>query len=293
MLPAEVRSNLHYIEIVSQRSARSVQAGDFRSRHYGRGFEFDEHRPYRSGEDFRMIDWNVTARLQQPFIKRNFEERELSAVLVVDGSASMEFSSGRESKRLQMLETAATLAFSAISDGLRLGLLVFTNQVELYYPPQQGRARVWNMLDALWALEPRSRRTDLEVPMRFLAGALKKMSIIFFLSDFLGEAELAASSSYKLLARRHDFIPVVYGDPLEAKLPPGRGILRLRDAETGQTARLSLTPASRDEFEQAATARQAQLESAFFRRGIAPVRMSGGENPVMKMMQFFLGRKKR
>lgn len=293
MMPPELRHKLRYIEIISNRGARSHKAGDFRSRHLGRGFEFDEHRPYRVGDDYRMIDWNVTARLQHPYLKRNFEEKELSAILVIDASRSMRFTSGEQSKRELLLEVIATLAFSAVADGIRLGLLLFTSEVELFIPPRQGRARVWSMMDAVWAHQPRSSGTNIDAALRFLVASLNRMSVIFFMSDFIGQQELDSSPSYQAIARRHDFVPVVFGDPLEEDLPEGRGLLRLRDAETGDAIRLSFTPQLRQDYQQALASRRGRLQATFFRHGIQHVELQLDRNYVARLMQFFFARKRK
>jgi len=292
MIPAEVRSKLHYIEIITHRGARSVRAGDFRSRLLGRGFEFDEHRPYRQGDDYRMIDWNVTARLQHPYLKRNFEEKELSAVLAIDASRSMYFGSGEQSKRELLLEVAATLAFSAVADNIRLGLLLFTESVELFLPPRQERARVWTLLDAIWDHQPRSRQTNLDAALRFLLANLDRMAVVFFLSDFLGQQELESSSSYRVVAQRHDFVPIVIEDPLEGAFPEGRGLLRLQDPETGESLRVSLTPDSRKAYREAAQSKRSRLQAAFFRQGVRSVQLQVDRNYVAQLMQFFSARKR-
>lgn len=293
MMPAEIRHKLRYVEILTNRGARNHKAGEFRSRQRGRGFEFDEHRPYRTGDDYRMIDWNVTARLQHPYLKRNFEEKELSAILAIDASRSMHFTTGEQSKRELLLEIVATLAFSAVADGIRLGLLIFTDRVELFIPPRQGRARVWSMLDAIWDHQPASWGTDIHAALKFLTSALARMAIVFFISDFIGQQELAESPSYKLIADRHDFVPVIIGDPLDAELPQGSGVLRVRDAETGETLQLSLTPHSREQYKDALESRGRRLRKAFFRRGIQDINVQVDQNYVVQLMQFFFARKRK
>ena len=292
MMPPAVRHKLRYVEIITNRGARSHHAGDFRSRRVGRGFEFDEHRPYRVGDDYRMIDWNVTARLQQPYLKRNFEEKELSAILVIDLSRSMQFTTGDQSKRELLLEVVATLAFSAVADGIRLGLLLFANEVELFMPPRQGRARVWSMLDAVWDHQPASHGTNFEAALRYLVSALNRMAIIFFISDFIGQQELHESPSYQAVARRHDLVPVIVGDPLEDSLPEGRGLLRVRDAETGESLQFSFTPQLRKDYENALGKRKGRMRKAFFRHGVQRVDLQVDQNYVTRLMQFFNARKR-
>jgi uncharacterized protein (DUF58 family) len=293
MMPRELRHKLRYIEIISNRGSRSHKAGDFRSRQLGRGFEFDEHRPYRMGDDYRLIDWNVTARLQHPYLKKTFEERELSAILVIDVSRSMHFTSGEQSKRELLLEVVATLAFSAVADGIRLGLLLFTKEVELFMPPRQGRARVWNMLDAVWAHEPRSTGTNIDAALRFLASSLSRMAMIFFVSDFIGQQELDQSPSFKIISRRHDLIPVIVGDPLEEELPEGRGLIRLRDAETGESIEVSIHRQARESYRQALAARRERLHKAFSSHGVRQVQLHAGRDYVSSLMRFFFARKRR
>lgn len=293
MVPFELRNKLRYIEIISNRGARSSRTGDFRSRLLGRGFEFDEHRPYCAGDDYRMIDWNVTARLQHPYLKKNFEEKELIAILAIDLSRSMQFTSGEQSKKELLMEVAATLAYSAVADGIRLGLLLFTSEVELFLPPKQGRARVWTMMEALWSHQTGSAGTNIEAALRFLLSALDRAAVIFFLSDFIGQQELALCSSYKVVARRHDFVPVLLGDPLEEELPEGRGLLHFRDPESGEMIRFALTPRSRQDYRRAVSARRRDLHTTFFRHGVQHVELPVDRNYMTRLMRFFFARKKR
>ena len=151
---------LRYVEIFTTRAVRNHRAGDYLSRIRGRSFEFDEHKPYQPGDDTRQIDWNVTARMQAPFVKRELEEKELGVMILVDVSRSMLFSSTAQSKKDLAVEAAAVLAFSAAADNINTGLLAFTDRVECSFPPKRGTGQAWRLIEALYDLKPRGKTTD-------------------------------------------------------------------------------------------------------------------------------------
>src|ERR1700688_1499506 len=245
MLAPELVEELQYIEIAVSRRLRSMRFGQNRSPERGTGYEFDSHRKYEIGEDSRRIDWNVSARMPDLYIKRHFEGTDVTVFLLVDLSRSMDFSTAAHSKRLRVIQVAANLGFSAVNDNCHFGFLAFSDQVEAYEPPRKGRGHVWRTMDRLYSLQPSHSGTDWAMALRFLRSQLRRTSIIFLLSDFITDPEgghLDELSDLKFLARKHDVIPIVFEDRLETNLPAGRGFLRFRSAESGEEMVLSLSP---------------------------------------------------
>ena len=231
MLSPDLVEQIKQIEIRSRRLVTSVLAGEYQSVFRGRGVEFDEVRPYVPGDDVRRIDWNVTARMAETYVRRYQEERELTVMLAVDASGSSEFGTADRFKRDLAAEMAAVLAFAAITNGDRVGLMVFTDRVELLLPPKKGRRHVLRMVRDLLVFNPESSGTDISLALTTMNLLLKQRSIAFLISDFMVPVEsyrqgLASS------ARRHDLVAVDVHDPAEREL--GRvGIIALEDAETG------------------------------------------------------------
>jgi len=232
MLTAELIKKIRRIEIRTRRLVNSSFAGEYHAVFKGRGMEFDEVRPYQLGDEVRTIDWNVTARTGQLFVKRYVEERELTVMLLVDASASGEFGTINRFKREIAAELAAVLAFSAITNNDKVGLLIFTDQIELFIPPRKGRRHVLRLIRELLAFEPSGQRTDLKLGLQTLNHVLKRRSIIFLLSDFLSPPD-SYRSILQVSNRRHDVIAVTLSDPREHEWPDV-GLVALEDAETGQ-----------------------------------------------------------
>jgi uncharacterized protein (DUF58 family) len=232
MLTPELIQKIRRIEIRTRRLVNSSFAGEYHAIFKGRGMEFDEVRPYRAGDEVRTIDWNVTARTGELFVKRYVEERELTVMLLVDASASGQFGTVNRFKREIAAELAAVLAFSAISNNDKVGVLIFTDQIELFIPPRKGRRHVLRLIRDLLAFEPKGHRTDLKLGLETLNHVLKRKSIIFLLSDFLSSPN-SYSSILQVSNRRHDIIAVTFSDPREHEWP-NVGMIALEDAETGQ-----------------------------------------------------------
>lgn len=232
MLTPELIRRIRRIEIRTRRLVNDSFAGEYHAIFKGRGMEFDEVRPYQPGDEVRTIDWNVTARTGQLFVKRYIEERELTVMLVVDASASGQFGTVSRFKREIAAELAAVLAFSAISNNDKVGLLVFTDRVELYIAPRKGRRHVLRLIRDLLAFQPTSQGTDLKLALDMLNRVLKRRSIVFLVSDFLAPAE-SYRSVLQVSNRRHDVIAVTLTDPREQEWP-NVGLLALEDAETGR-----------------------------------------------------------
>jgi uncharacterized protein (DUF58 family) len=231
MLTSELMNKIRHIEIRTRRLVNDSFAGEYHSIFRGQGMEFDEVRPYLPGDEVRRIDWNVTARTGQPYIKRYVEERELTVMLVVDASGSGDFASEGQFKRELAAEMASVLSFSATTNKDKVGLMIFTDQVELYIPPRKGRRHVLRLIRELLAFEPKSDGTNIKLALDTINQILKRRSIIFLISDFLDEPQNYKRSLF-VANRKHDVIAVDLHDPLENTIADV-GLLALEDAETG------------------------------------------------------------
>ena len=295
MLSPELAEELYYIEIAASRRIRSMRFGQSRSPVRGTGYEFETHRKYEVGEDLRRVDWNVSARMQEIFLKRNFEEKEITAFLVVDVSRSMDFSTATHSKRMRMMQVAATLGFSAVSDNCNFGFLAFSDRIEAFEPPRKGRAHVWRTIERLYSVQRHRRGTNWELALRFLRSRLRRMSIVFLLSDFVTGPEtkqLADMPDLKVLARKHDVVPIIFEDQLETHLPLGRGVLRLRSAESRHEVLFTLTSAHRRQFEGFVEQRKADLRSLFYSLGMECLFLQVREPFMDPLMELFERRRK-
>jgi len=293
MIPEELVKQLRYIEIYTTRVVRNALIGDHRSSIRGHGFEFYEHKKYQQGDDYRHIDWNVTARMQHPYIKKNFEEKEINAIVVADLSRSMELSSIDLSKKELLMHLTATIAFSAVSDNIGVGFLGFTDLVEEYIAPQKGRMQVWKVLDRLWNLRPQHHGTNLECALDYLTKHLKKMSLIFFISDFISQKNILDSQYLKILSQKHDFVPIILEDNLERMLPKSKGFLRIKDLEDGQEMTISLSGQNLAMYEQLMNKRKKDMEQAFYSLNLDHVFIQVGQSYLDPLLGFFLNRKKR
>ncbi len=263
MLPRELIKKIRRIEIVTARQAQNQLAGAYHSVFKGLGMAFSEVRQYQPGDDVRLIDWNVTARMRDAYIKLFVEEREMTVMLLVDASGSGAFGSREQAKREVAAEIAALLAFSAIKNNDRIGLIIFTDRVEKFVPPKKGKKHVLRVVSEILSFTPRSPRTDLKVGLTFLARVARRRAVAFLVSDFL-----ATPSSYeralRITARRHDLIPVSVTDPLEEGLPDV-GFIDLEDPETGEVVLFDTSGPEARRF--AADARRAaEARMSLFRR---------------------------
>jgi uncharacterized protein (DUF58 family) len=229
MLPREVLRQIRRLQLKARRAVEDILGGEYHSVFKGTGIVFEEVRAYQPGDDIRTIDWNVTARMGQPFIKRFVEERELTVVLLVDGSGSQSFGTRLQQKREVAAELAAVLAFSAISNNDKVGLIQFTDKVEHFVPPRKGIRHVLRLIRDVLFFQPQRRGTSLREGLDYLNRVLRRRAIVFVLSDFLDEGY---ERSLKRAGRRHDLVAVRITDPREEELP-AVGLLELEDAETG------------------------------------------------------------
>lgn len=236
MLTAELVKKIRRIEIRTRRLVNDSFGGEYHSIFKGSGMEFDEVRPYSPGDEIRSIDWNVTARMGEPYIKRYVEERELTVMLVVDASGSSDFGSRGRFKRDLATELAAVLSFSATTNNDKVGLLIFTDRIELYIPPRKGRRHVLRLIRDLLVFKPAGRGTHISLALDTINKILNRRSILFLISDFL-----AAPSGYRqslfITNRKHDVIAIDLHDPLERGIN-NAGLIALEDAETGEMKRI-------------------------------------------------------
>jgi uncharacterized protein (DUF58 family) len=225
----ELLKKVRQLEIRTRGLVNQVFSGEYHSVFKGRGMEFSEVREYQYGDDMRMIDWNVTARLNHPFVKIFEEERELTVMLVVDMSGSQFFGSQSKLKRDAALELSAILAFSAMKNNDKVGLILFTDRIEKFVPPRKGRGHALRIVRELLSFEPTRPATSIKTALEYLNHVQKKRSIVFVLSDFMDSNYEAA---LRIAGKRHDLIGVVLQDPRENELP-SVGLMHLRDAESG------------------------------------------------------------
>ncbi|MCH7703510.1 MAG: DUF58 domain-containing protein [Planctomycetes bacterium] len=262
MIPKELLKKVRQIQIRTARTVNDLLAGQYHSAFRGRGMEFEEVCPYQIGDDVRTIDWNVSARYGEPFIKKFREERELTVMLVVDVSRSGMFGSTDQFKIDVAAEICAVLAFSAIRSNDKVGLILFTNEVEKYVPAKKGTRHVLRIIRELLYYVPRGRGTDIAEAVNFLNQVTKRKSVCFLVSDFLTHDY---ETSLRVARRRHDLIPIVMTDPRELEMPDV-GMVELRDAETGAVAIVDTS--SKRSRRRYAAGRQSEIEArrAIFRK---------------------------
>ena len=230
MIPKEILKKVRYIELHTRHLVNDVFSGEYHSVFKGQGMEFAEAREYQYGDDIRTIDWNVTARYNHPFVKIHEEERELNVMLVVDASKSGAFGSKEKFKNEIAAEICALLAFSAIKNNDKVGLLIFTDKVEKYIPPHKGRGHVLRVIRELLYFKPESIRTNIANGLEYLLKGLKRRSIVFVVSDFEDDSFM---KPLRVLNQKHDVVAIQMLDKREQELPPV-GLVKMRDAETGE-----------------------------------------------------------
>ena len=291
MLPNHLLHELRYLEIYTARQIRNIRGGTFTTRMRGQGFDFDQHRPYHPGDDVRRIDWNATARLQEPFLRQTHAERELNLVIALDVSPSMRYGTERYSKRDLLIVIAGCLLFSALADGINTGFLSFSDRVISYHQPRRVRARAWSTLEELWSLDVPAATTAIAPAARFLAGRLRKPSIIVFVSDFMTGEDLGTSRDMKVLAARHDLIGAVIEDPVETALPAGNGLVRVRDLETRAVRRVGLGTGLRRAYAEFVARQRQTLTHSLYRIPMDHVVVRADGNVVEPLLRLFASRR--
>ncbi|MBE2197303.1 MAG: DUF58 domain-containing protein [Anaerolinea sp.] len=292
MLTPELIRKIRQIEIHTRHLVNDSFAGEYHAVFKGRGMEFDEVRPYTPGDDVRAIDWNVTARSGEPYVKRYVEERELTVMLLVDASASGDFGSVNWFKREMAAELTAVLAFAATTNNDKVGLLIFTDQIELYIPPRKGRKHVLRLIRDLLTFQPQGRGTDIRLALEMVNHALKRRSILFLVSDFLADVE----DYGRLLGvtnRRHDLVAVDLNDPLEQEFA-GVGLVALEDAETGALTWIDTrSHAWQTAFRQRSEQMRQAKRDAFNRARVDRISVTTATDYVTALTQFFQKRARR
>ncbi len=280
----ELLKKVRKIEIKTRRLSDHIFGGEYHSTFKGRGMTFSEVRQYQYGDDVRSIDWNVTARYNQPFVKVFEEERELTMVLMVDVSGSEQFGTVEQFKREVVTEISATLAFSAMQNNDKVGLILFSDEVELFIPPKKGKSHVLRIIRELLEFEPASRRTNLSAALKFLSNVLKKKAIVFVLSDFMTESY---EQTLRITGNKHDLTGIRIYDPREAELP-NVGLVPMLDAETGQV-RMINTQSGRLRRQYAASylERVDYFRDTFTRAGCGILDCRVDESYVKKLLGYF------
>lgn len=290
MIPKEILKKVKRIQILTNRAVSDVFAGEYESVFKGRGMEFDEVRPYMPGDEVRSIDWNVTARTGEPYVKKFVEERELTVMLLVDLSGSGRFGSTDKLKNEIAAELCAVLAFVAIRSNDKVGAIIFTDKIEKFIPPKKGSVHALRVIRELLYFQPSSRKTDMAAALDYLGRVTTKKTVTFLVSDFLCsgyEKPLAVT------AKRHDVIAVRIIDPRELKLP-SVGFIEVEDAETGETVLVDTSAAAlRRSYEKTAAEHSDRLQRMFRSRGIDCVNIHTDRSYVRPIELFFRKRERR
>jgi uncharacterized protein (DUF58 family) len=290
MLPKELIKRIRKIEISTRRVVNDTLSGQYHSVFKGRGMAFDEVRQYQAGDDIRAIDWNVTARMNDPYVKVFTEERELTVLLLVDLSASHDFGTADKTKGEQAAELAALIAFSAVSNNDRVGLLLFSDQVERFVPPKKGRKHVLRVITDVLTYRAKSRGTDLGVGLEYLNKIQKRRAVVFLVSDFIADQY---EKPLRIAARRHDLIAVSLRDKLEREVP-GLGIALIEDPETGERLHVDLSdPWVRQTFREEIARRSEARKKLFSKLDMDQVEVTVGDEYVKPLVAFFRARAKR
>jgi len=290
MIPTELAQKIRYIQIRTRKAVNDILSGEYKSVFKGQGMEFDEVREYLPGDDVRSIDWNVTARTGEPHVKRFVEERELTVIFLVDLSASGAFGTVRQTKNELAAEICALLAFSAIKNNDKVGLLVFTDTVEMFIPPKKGVRHVLRVIREILYFKPRQTRTDISQALDYLGRVNKRRAVVFLISDFQGEG---FEKPMRVVARKHDLVAVSVSDPLESRLPDV-GLVELEDAETGELALVDTgSRAVRKRYEQLARERSNRLTETLATMDVDQIAVRTDEDYVRKLVNFFTTRERR
>ena len=288
--PAEILKKIRALEIKTRGLVETAFAGDYHSVFKGRGMNFDEVREYQPGDEIRAIDWNVTARLGTAYVKKFTEERELTVVLVVDVSASGNFGSASQSKRELAAEVACLLAFSAIRNNDKVGLILFTDRVELFIPPKKGRSHTLRLIREILYFQPEGRGTEPALALDYLNKVVTRRAVVFFVSDFQAKD---FSKALAVSGRRHDFIAIHVEDERE-KVLPNIGIITLEDAETGEQIEINTAErAIRTRFTTLAEGNYSELARTLRRNNVDAISLRTGEDYLPALRAFFKQRERR
>ena len=286
----ELMQKIRSIQIKTSHMVTDLMSGEYVSAFKGHGMEFNAVREYTPGDDVRLIDWNVTARMNQPFIKEYIEERELNVMLIVDVSSSGEFGSTGKFKNEIAAEVASILAFAAIRNNDKIGLIIFTNKIEHYIPPKKGKAHIWNVIRTILSYQPEEKLTDINIPLKFLLKIQKRKCITFLISDFQAKDY---TTNLKLAKQKHELVAIAIYDPREKNLPDV-GFVHLKDAESGET--ILINTSNREmakHFTSYEEKRRKNLKKYFHSIGVGTINIDTGKSLTDPIIKYFKTREKR
>jgi uncharacterized protein (DUF58 family) len=290
MLPKELAKKVRYIQIYTSRTVNDVLAGEYQSAFRGSGMEFDEVREYQPGDEVRSIDWNVTARQGHPYVKRFHEERELTVMFAVDLSASGRFGSTGQFKNELAAELCALLAFSAVKSNDKVGLLLFTDRIERFIPPQKGSTHAMRLIREVLGFQPHGSGTDIPGALDYLARVIRRHCVLFLISDFQGDG---FAKPLHALSRLHDIIAVSVADQRELALPDV-GLIELEDLETGESVVVDTGSRHvRDSYAALAQKHVTALRDTFRSMGVDQLELTTGEDYVKRLVRFFRHRERK
>lgn len=288
--PKEILQKIRRLELRTRRLVNASFAGQYHSVFKGRGMNFEEVREYTPGDEIRSIDWNVTARMNTPYVKKFTEERELTVMLVVDVSASGMFGSVEMSKRELAAEVAAILAFSAINNNDKVGLLLFSDEVELFIAPKKGRMHTLRMIREMLYFEPKGRGTNLAGALEYLNKLITRRAVVFLISDFIAPDYVKPLT---VASRRHDVVAMPVIDPGEEQLPDV-GLVTFEDAETGEQIEVNTSSRSvRNGFAAEQAQRRKALEKLLGSRGVDVISLATNQDYLIPLRSFFVRRERR
>ncbi len=280
----EILKKVRKIEIKTRGLSKNIFAGEYHTAFKGRGMTFSEVREYQYGDDVRNIDWNVTARFNKPYIKVFEEEREMTMMLLVDVSASGEFGTTHQIKRDMMAEIAATIAFSAIQNNDKIGVVFFSEQIEKFIPPQKGKKHVLYIIRELLSFQPQSKKTDIQGALQYLTNAIKKRCTTFVISDFISQD---FSKSLVIANRKHDIVALQIYDKRETTLP-SVGLVKMKDAETDEDLWVDTSDKRvRQAYERHWRERQEILKQYFNQSGVDSISIATDDDYVKALMKLF------
>ena len=285
METSELLKRVRKIEIKTRGLSKNIFAGEYHSAFKGRGMTFSEVREYQYGDDIRNIDWNVTARHNRPYVKIFEEERELTVMLMIDVSASRNFGTISKLKKNQITEIAAVLAFSAIQNNDKIGVIFFSDKIEKFIPPKKGRTHILHIISELIDFYPEDKQTDIEQALEYMTNSIKKRCTCFVISDFIDEHDFAHALA--IANRKHDVVALRVYDPRENQLPPV-GMMYLRDAETGEQMWVDTSDKKlREAYEKYAFVREKELDAIFKRSGVDVANIRSDEDYVRALITLF------
>lgn len=285
METSELLKRVRKIEIKTRGLSKNIFAGEYHSAFKGRGMTFSEVREYQYGDDIRNIDWNVTARHNRPYVKIFEEERELTVMLMIDVSASRNFGTISKLKKNQITEIVAVLAFSAIQNNDKIGVIFFSDKIEKFIPPKKGRTHILHIIRELIDFYPEDKQTDIEQALEYMTNSIKKRCTCFVISDFIDEHDFAHALA--IANRKHDVVALRVYDPRENQLPPV-GMMYLRDAETGEQMWVDTSDKKlREAYEKYAFVREKELDAIFKRSGVDVANIRSDEDYVRALITLF------